>query len=449
MRGRCRLSVFSAMPTNPSTQAPILIQRARVVDPVACRDEVADLFVVDGLLQPVPATLPPGTRRIDARGLIATPGFLDLHVHFRDPGSVAAETLASGSRAAAAGGFTQVVTMPNTTPPCDQPKLVQRQLDPALAVRILPAACITAGRNGGAVADLEALAAAGAAAFTDDGAMVADPAIMADALRRARKLNRVVMDHAVLPMLAGKGAIRDCTAAHRFRLPIFPPEAEIAAVEQDIRLCRETGARIHIQHISCAASVAAIRAAQRAGLPVSGEASPHHIVIAAEDIDADNGNLRMNPPLGIREDLRTLREAVLDGTLAAFATDHAPHAPETKSRGFLQAPAGVIGLETAAAVTYSLMVGVEGMSLIDWVTRWTTGPAAILDLPRPPALILGLPANLALFDIRTPWRVDPEQFQSLSRNCPFAGWTLHARAMLTICDGRVTWMDASLGTCRA
>ena len=426
------------MPTNPSTHHPLLIRRARVVDPAACRDEVADLFIADGLLQPVPSALPPGTRRIDAQGLVATPGFLDLHVHFRDPGAPAAETLASGSRAAAAGGFTHVVTMPNTTPPCDQPTLVQRQMDPALAVRILPAACITAGRNGRAVADLEALAAAGAAAFTDDGAMVADPSLMADALRRARKFNRVVMDHAVLPALAGGGAIRDCTAAHRYRLPVFPPEAEIAAVEQDIRLCRETGARIHIQHVSCAGSVAAIRAAQRAGLPVSGEATPHHIAIAAEDIASDDGNLRMNPPLGTREDLRALREAVLDGTLAAFATDHAPHAPGTKARGFLQAPPGVIGLETAAAVTYSLMVGVEGMSLTDWVTRWTAGPAAILGLPQP-ALTAGCPANLALFDVRTPWRVDPAQFQSLSRNCPFAGWTLHARSMLTICEGRVTW----------
>ncbi|MEI8243339.1 MAG: dihydroorotase [bacterium] len=427
---------------SPQPHVPILIQHARVVDPCARRDEVADLFIVDGMLQPVPAVLPADTRRIDARGLIATPGFLDLHVHFRDPGTPAAETLASGSRAAAAGGFTHVVTMPNTSPPCDQPEQVRCQLDPSLAVRILPAACITAGRTGGAVADLEALAAAGAAAFTDDGAMVADPAVMTAALRLAKKVNRVVMDHAVLPALAGNGVIRSCSAAQRYHLHVFPPEAEVAAVAQDIRLCRETGARIHIQHVSCAGSVAAIRAAQQAGLPVSGEASPHHIAIAAEDIADDDGNLRMNPPLGSRADLRALREAVLDGTLAAFATDHAPHAPEAKARGFLQAPSGVIGLETAAAVTYVLMVGVEQMPLADWVARWTTGPAAILGVP-PPALAMGRPASLALFDIRKPWHVNPEQFQSLSRNCPFAGWTLHGKAMLTVCEGRVTWFDSA------
>ena len=432
------------MPTsNRPEHAPILIERAHVIDPSTRRNEVADLFVADGRLQPVPASLPHGTRRIAATGLVATPGFLDLHVHFRDPGARTAETLASGSRAAAAGGFTHVVTMPNTSPPCDRPEFVQRQLNPALSVRVLPAACVTAGRNGREVADLEALAAAGAVAFTDDGAMVSNPSLMAGALLRARKLDRVIMDHAVLPALAANGVIRDCTAAQRYHLPIFAPEAETAAIEQDVRLCRETGARIHIQHVSCAGSVAVIRAARRAGLPVSGEASPHHIAIAAEDITADHGNFRMNPPLGSREDLRALREAVLDGTLAAFATDHAPHAPETKARGFLQAPSGVIGLETAAAVTYALMVGVEGMSLIDWAARWTIGPAAILGRPAP-TLTEGLPVSLALFDIRTPWRVDPAKFQSLSRNCPFEGWTLHGRAMLTICEGSVTWESGSL-----
>ncbi len=426
------------MPVIPPA-TPLLIEGARVIDPAARRDEIADLFLDEaGRLLPVPSVLPRGTRRIVARQLIVTPGFLDLHAHFREPGGEKAETLASGSRAAAAGGFTHIVTMPNTSPPCDTPEQVRRQADPALAVRVLPAACATVGRAGRAVADLEALAAAGAVAFTDDGTMVSDPAVMAETLRRARKLDRVVMDHAVLPALAGNGIIRDCAAAHRYRLPVFLPEAEVAAVEQDIQLCRETGARIHIQHISCAAAVAAIRAARQAGLLVSGEASPHHIAIAAEDLVADDGNFRMNPPLGSREDLRALREAVLDGTLTAFATDHAPHAPETKSRGFLQATSGVIGLETAAAVTYSLMVGVEQMPLADWVARWTIGPAAILGRPLP-TLAEGRPASLTLFDIDIPWRVDPACFQSRSRNCPFAGWTLHGQARLTVCEGRVTW----------
>lgn len=422
-----------------SRHQPLLIERVRVIDPAARRDEVIDLFLNDGRIEPLPASLPAKTCRVAGDGLVATPGFWDLHVHFRDPGNPAAETLASGSRAAAAGGFTHVVTMPNTTPACDAPDLLRRQFDLSLPVHILPAACVTTGRAGRTVADLETLAASGAAAFTDDGSMVANPALMTDALRRASRLRRVVMDHAVLPALAGPGVIRACETAARLGLPIFPPDAEVAAVVQDIQLARETQVAIHIQHISCAGSIEAIRAAQHAGVMVSGEATPHHLAIAAEDIAADDGNLRMAPPLGNRADRRALRAAALDGTLAAFATDHAPHAPETKAHGYLQAPSGVIGLETAAGVTYTLMVESEGMSLLDWVARWTTGPAAILGF-QPPALTAGQPAELALFDLATPWQVDPARFQSRSRNCPFIGWTLQGRAILTICGGRVSWL---------
>lgn len=426
-----------------TSNRPILICRARVLDPHARRDERADLFIQDGRLVPVPASLPRNTRRIDARGLVVAPGFWDLHVHFREPGCTDAETLATGSRAAAAGGFTHVVTMPNTTPACDQPAGIRRQLDPALPVRILPSACVTVDRAGKSPADLEALAAAGAAAFTDDGAMVSDPSVMLEALRRARKLGRVVMDHAVLPALAGKGVIRDCELARRRGFPVFPPEAEVEAVRQDVRLCRESGASLHIQHVSCADSVAAIREARREGLPFSGEATPHHLAIATEDIEADDANFRMAPPLGTREDVRALRDGILDGTLAAFATDHAPHPAARKANGFLRAPSGVIGVETALGATYSIMVGVEGLPISRWVAAWTTGPATILGLPTP-ALSEGQPADLVMFDIRTPWRVDPASFRSLSRNCPFAGWTLHGRAMLTICRGRVTWTSPEI-----
>jgi dihydroorotase len=417
---------------------PLLITTVRVIDPAARRDAIADLFVAaDGRLQPVPAHLPPDTCHIDGRGLVAAPGFWDLHVHFRDPGNPAAETLASGSAAAAAGGFTHVVTMPNTSPACDTTECVQRQRDPALPVRILPSACITSGRQGAHVADLEALAAAGAAAFTDDGAMVADDAVMADAMQRAKALGRVVMDHAVVPSLAGPGVIRDCALARQLGLPLFAAEAEVAAVARDIRLCRATGCATHIQHLSCAGAIDAIRAARHAGLPVTGEASPHHLAIAAEEIPGDDGNFRMNPPLGTRADVEALRRAVCDGTISCFATDHAPHTPETKTHGFAKAAFGVIGLETAIGVTYTVMVERAGLALPDWVARWTTGPAAVLGLPAP-TLTTGAPADLALLDLCTPWQVNPATFQSRSRNCPFAGRTLRGRAVLTVCEGRVT-----------
>ena len=415
----------------------VALLNARVIDPSTRRDETADLVIRDGKIQPAGSDAA-GLPRIDAAGLIAAPGFWDVHVHFRDPGNAFAETRRTGAEAAAAGGFTHVVTMPNTFPAGDSTVWLREQIEDSLPVKILPSACITRARQGKDVADLEALAQAGASSFTDDGAMVASDEVMRTAMRRAKALKKPVMDHAVVPEIAKTGVIRDCPLAHRYNLPIFPAEAETEAVLRDIRLCRETGCATHIQHISCAGSVAAIRAARTEGLPVTGEASPHHLALAAEDIPLDDGNYRMNPPLGTRADVRAIRDGVLDGTLTLFATDHAPHAAETKSKGFLKAPFGVIGLETAIGITWKVMVEEERMGLIDWVARWTTGPADLLGRSAP-SLRPGTLADLVLIDPRTAWTVNPETFRSLSRNTPFAGWTLHARPVLTVCEGRTTY----------
>lgn len=417
----------------------LVLKNVRVVDPAAERDETADIIIRDGFIsEDIESSH--GLTVIDADGLIAAPGFWDLHVHFREPGNTSAETRQTGAAAAAAGGFTHVVTMPNTNPAGDSPAWVREQIEADLPVKILPSACITQGRQGQKIADLATLAAAGAVAFTDDGATVADTALMRAAMAAAAKLGRPVMDHAVLPEISKNGMIRDCPLAQSLDLPLFPPEAETEAVKRDIRLCRETGCATHIQHISCAASVEAIRAARAAGLPVTGEASPHHLAIAVEDVPGDDGNYRMNPPLGNRADVRAIRDGVLDGTLTMFATDHAPHTPETKNHGFRKAAFGVIGLETAVGVTWRVMVAEEGMSVADWVARWTLGPAALLRRPAP-TLAVGSLADLVLLDARTPWQVNPDTFRSLSRNTPFAGWTLPARAVMTICQGRTTFCD--------
>ena len=421
----------------------LFLANVRVIDPGANRDTVADLVIRDGVLQPAGASVA-GLRRLDAAGLIAAPGFWDVHVHFRDPGNAFAETRRTGAEAAAAGGFTHVVTMPNTHPAGDSPEWLREQIEDNLPVKILPSACITVGRQGKTVADLETLARCGASCFTDDGSMVADDAIMRMAMIRARALRKPVMDHAVVPALAKNGMIRDCALAHRHNLPIFPPEAETEAVARDIRLCRETGCALNIQHISTAGAVAAVRAARAEGLPVTAEASPHHLALAAEDIPLDDGNYRMNPPLGTRADVRAIRDGVLDGTLTLFATDHAPHAAETKAKGFLHAPFGVIGLETAIGVTWQVMVEGEHMPLVDWVACWTTGPAALLGAPAP-SLAPGVKADLVLIDPSTPWRVTPETFRSLSSNTPFSGQTLHARPVLTICEGRTTYSALPTG----
>lgn len=412
----------------------LFIKNARIVDPASNRDESGSIIIRNGIIQPANASTEE-LKEFDAQGMIAAPGFWDVHVHFRDPGNSLAETQRTGAMAAAAGGFTHVVTMPNTVPAMDTPEQIKSQIDALLPVKILPSGCISAQRSGKELANIPSLINAGAVALTDDGAMLADDDLMRKAMQQTKKLGSLIMEHAVIPSIAGKGVIRECELASRYNLPIFPPEAEIEAVRRDINLCRETGCPLHIQHISCGQSVELIRQAQKEGVPVSGEASPHHMAIAVEDITSDDGNFRMNPPLGNRDDVRAIRDGTLDGTLSVFATDHAPHTSETKTKGFLRAAFGIIGLETAIGITWKIMIEEEKMDLSQWVANWTTGPAKLLQLPEPD-LKPGSKADLVLIDPSTPWTVDPSKFKSLSRNTPFSGWELNARPVLTICEGR-------------
>jgi len=368
------------------------------------------------------------------RWLVVPGGLRDVHVHFRDPGVPVAETRATGAQAAAAGGFTCVTTMPNTTPAGDSPEWLREQIeDASLPVRIAPSACITKGRLGREVADLEGLAAAGAVAFTDDGSFVEDAHVMEEAMRRAAKLGKPVMQHAVVPSLLAGGVMRDCAVARRFGLPVMPPEAETEAVRRDIAICRVTGCALHIQHISCAGTVELIRAARREGLPVSGEATPHHLLLSCEDIPADDANWKMAPPLGGREDVAAIREGVKDGTLGLFATDHAPHPATKKLGGFRVAANGIVGLETAAAVTWEAMVAQEGMSPEDWIARWTAGPAALIGETPAPA-----ETNFTILDLKANRTVDPSAFRTKSRNQPFAGMRFAAWPVLTVLNGKVT-----------
>lgn len=371
--------------------------------------DAADLRVID----PVSGTDAGGDSRF-----VAVPGLIDVHVHFRDPGVPEAETRATGAAAAAAGGFAHVVTMPNTTPAGDNAAWVREQIeDASLPVGIWPSACISKGRLGRTVADLEELAAAGAVAFTDDGSFVSDMSVMESAMHRAAKLGIPVMQHAVVPELLAGGVMRDCAVARRFNLPVMPPEAETEAVRRDISLVRTTGCALHVQHISCAGTVELIRAARREGLPVTGEATPHHLLLSCEDIPDDDANWKMAPPLGSREDVAAIREGVKDGTLGIFATDHAPHPAAKKTGGFRAGANGIVGLETAVAVTWHVMVEMEGMSPLEWTRRWTTGPAALLRKDLSGRTVIDLKAN------RT---VDPEAFRTKSRNQPYTGLTFAA-----------------------
>ncbi len=353
------------------------------------------------------------------------PGFVDVHVHFRDPGMAEAETRSSGARAAAHGGFAAVATMPNTTPAGDNAAWLREQIeDTSLPVAIFPSACITKGRLGREVAPLEELAAAGAAFFTDDGSYVADESIMAEAMKRAAALGMTICEHAVDPRIQALGVIRDCPLARRMGLAIIPPEAESAAIRRDISICRDTGCHLHIQHISTAQGVELVRAAQREGLPVTAEATPHHLLLACEDIPADDANYKMAPPLGNRDDRAELRRAVKDGVLM-FATDHAPHPASTKSRGFAASANGIIGLETALPITYSVMVEEEGMDIAAWARAWWEMPRKIIrdDASRLRSL------GTTKVETGVAGRIDAASFLSLSRNCPYDGLATSLRIL--------------------
>lgn len=412
------------------------------MDPAAGRDARGNLFIRDGILVPPPPDPPAGVPVIDARRLVAAPGFMDLHVHLREPGNEAAETVASGCAAAARGGFTTVVAMPNTNPPLDTPARIaalRARAEAASPLRVLPAPCLTAARAGQEVAELEALAAAGAVAFTDDGNTVSNEAIMRQAMSRAAALRLPVMDHALDPALAGRGVMHEGVYSRQHGLAGIPSEAEERIVARDIRLARETGCAIHIQHLSAAGSVQLIRAARREGLPVTAELTPHHLALTDADVDpARPDRHKMNPPVRSAADREALIEGLREGVISCFATDHAPHTQATKALGFAAAPFGVVGLETAVGITYSLLVAPGRMGLAQWVALWTTGPAAVLGLP-PPTLAPGTPANLVLLDLESSWVVAPETFASKSRNTPFEGWTLTGQAVMTVSAGRTAF----------
>lgn len=416
------------------------IKAARIVDPATRRDSTGDLFIRNGVFASPPEELPSGCKVIDAAGLTAVPGLIDLHVHLREPGGEAAETVATGCLAAVRGGFTTIVAMPNTNPPMDDPVQLQALASRAAACnrcRVLAAPCITRGRAGQELTDFNALAKAGAVAFTDDGSTVSDAALLTEALRQAAAVDRPVMDHALDPAIAGSGVMHEGVRSHTLGLPGIPSEAENVIVARNIALVQATRGSMHIQHLSTGQSVDMIREALRRGLNVSAELTPHHIALTDDDVLADRADqFKMNPPLRSRSDREALQQGIADGTISCFATDHAPHTAEAKARGFLGAPFGVIGLETAVGITHSLLVAKGLMSLLDWAARWTLGPAAVLGLPAP-RLAPDCPADLTLLDLDSIWTVRADAFASKSRNTPFDGWSLCGQAVYTFCNGNL------------
>lgn len=418
-----------------------ILRGGRLLDPSTGRDEVGDLFVAAGVIAAQPPT---GAREIDARHLLVVPGLIDLHVHLREPGGEENETIASGSLAAAKGGFTTVVAMPNTKPPhdtADTVALVKQRGEEAGLTRVLPSGAITLGRKGQTLTDMAALKAAGAVAFTDDGSTVQDDAVMEAAMREAARLGLPLMDHAQDNLVERQGGVmHEGAVSRRFGYPGIPSSAEERIIRRDIELAAQTGARLHIQHVTAAEGAAAIREARARGLPVTGELTPHHLALCDEDIDPHNADFKMNPPLRSASDRAALIKACLDGTLSCFATDHAPHSADKKARGFLKGPFGLVGLETAVGITWTELVEKGLLTPRDWLVRWTVEPARILSRPAP-TLAPGAPADIALLDVTTSWTVDRAALASKSRNTPFHGRTLRGCAVATFCGGRLVWED--------
>ncbi len=413
----------------------VILRGARVIDPAAGRDAIGDVGIADGLFVPV-ASLSAATV-VDLSGYVLAPGFIDLHVHLRDPGQTHKEDIGSGTRAAAAGGFTTVVAMPNTEPAVDHLAVladVQARIRTSAQVRVLQTAALTLGRRGQSLTSADALRRAGAAALTDDGACVQDEPLMREAMVQARQAGILVIDHCEDAALAAGGVVNTGPVAVALRVPGMAPAAESAIVERDIRLARETGCRIHLQHLSAARSIALLRQARAEGLPVTGEVTPHHLCLN-EAACLEYGTLaKMNPPLRTEADRQAVIEGVRDGTITVIATDHAPHAPAEKARPFANAPFGITGLETAISLCLQFLYHRGVLTLPQLVACFTSGPRRILGVPYG-ALTEGAPADVTVLAPDCPVTIDLGQSRSRSRNSPFHGWSCRGRAVGTMVGG--------------
>lgn len=433
-------------------QAPrrVILAGGRVVDPDRGIDQVADLVLEAGRvvslgLGQAPAAGGPDTLVVDARDLWVLPGFVDLHVHLRTPGQEYKEDIATGTAAAAAGGYTAVCCMPNTRPPLDSAALISYVKERAAregSAAVHPIGCITRGQEGQGLAEIGEMAEAGAVALSDDGRPVMNPEIMRAALTYARQFNMPVSVHEEDLLLAAGGVMHEGATSARLGLKGQPGEAESAMVARDVLLAEATGAHLHIAHISTAAAVEAVRQAKARGVRVTAEATPHHLLLTDEAVAggrhglAYDTNTKCNPPLRSEADRQAVLEGLVDGTIDAIATDHAPHSRDEKDVEYDRAAFGISGLETALGLVLTHLVTPGRLTLAQAVDRLSSAPARLFGLPGG-TLAPGRPADLALVDPGYAWTVDPASFRSKGKNSPFGGWRLTGRVVMTILGGRI------------
>ena len=422
------------------TTRPIVLRGGRVLDPSRNVDEKADILILDGKIE---STGKIGSNDdheiIDCSGLIVAPGFIDVHCHLREPGREDVETIATGAQAAAAGGFTAVCAMPNTDPVTDNQAAVGfiiRQAQRANASRVHVIGAISVGQKGGTLAEMGEMVAAGAVAVSDDGKPVVSAQLMRTALEYARSFSIPVIDHCEEPTLALGGSMNEGIVSARLGLKGIPSEAEEIMAIRDILLARRTGGHVHLAHMSTFGSVELIRWGKERGINVTAEVCPHHISLTEERVLGYDTNAKMNPPLRTAKDVEALRDAVKDGTIDMIATDHAPHHYDEKEREFADAPNGIIGLETALAVSVTNLVATGHIDFRTLVDKMSCTPARIFGLPGG-SLAKGAVADVTVFDPSREWVVEPSAFRTKGRNTPYSGMRLKGRAVCTIVGGRV------------
>ncbi len=450
----------------------IVIRNGHVLDPASGRDGIYDLLIEDGIISRVEKvaaaeadalamlseeTLPEETgvlafyameeaartadRIIDASGLYVMPGFIDLHVHFRDPGLEYKETIHTGSLAAAKGGFTTVCTMPNTIPVMDTVEHLKLQLDKIqkdAVVHVLPVGAVTMGQAGVELSEIEAMREAGAAALSEDGKSVMDSGLYREAMRTAAEIGMPVFAHCEDKSLVADGVLNAGKRAEALCVPGITNAVEDVICARDILLAKETGVRLHLCHCSTADSVRLVAMAKEDGLPITAEVCPHHFTLTDEDIPGDDANFKMNPPLRSRKDVEALREGLRNGTMDVIATDHAPHSAEEKAKSIREAPFGIVGLETAFALSVSELVKKDVLMPIQLVEKMSRNPALVLGIPKG-TLEEGRAADIVVADMDSVYQIHADKFASKGKNTPFDKRTVSGKICYTLVDGNVVY----------